>query len=212
MSLSKTKFLRRTALSVSLLALCSAAHAGAVASPGWDEAVNGDLSNVGPTPTLVTLLEGGVTTIVGTTGASSANVVDLDYFTFTVPAGFELSSLTVLDGTMPIGSNGFIGVMSGTSFTVLPDSFSAVGLLGFALYGENDIGTDILPTMGLAGIGATGFTPPLPAGDYSFWVQETGMGVATYGFAFGVTAVPEPATALSLLAGLALLAGALKRR
>ncbi len=213
MRFSKTSFLRRTALSVSVLALCSAAQAGAQPASGWNEAVNGDLSTVGPSPTLVSLLAGGVTNVIGTTGASIAGVVDRDYFTVNVPAGFELSSLSVLPGTQPLGSVGFIAVMQGSSFTVSPTSFSAVGLLGFALYGENDIGTDILPAMGIdTGIGQTGFTPPLPAGNYSFWVQETGVGAAPYGFAFGVTAVPEPATALTLLAGLALLATAMKRR
>ncbi len=200
---------RRIALPVGLLAMAAAAQAGGV---GWDESVNGDLSGDGLSPTFVNLLAGD-TTVRGVTGrAEFGSPVDRDYFTVVVPAGFELSALIVLPGTVPLVNVGFIAVMNGNTFTVPPDTQSAAGLLGFALYSENDIGNDILPAMAIPALGSSGFTPPLPAGNYAFWVQETGVGVAPYGFSFAVTAVPEPATALSMLAGLALLAGALKRR
>ncbi len=204
--------LRLAALPLSLLALAAAAQAGNPA-PGWNEAVNGDLSGNNLLPTFVTLASG-QTTVSGLTGrAVPGGPVDRDYFTITVPAGFVLSSLTVLPGTEVLVEVGFIGMMSGSSFTVPPDAQSAAGMLGFRLYSENDIGNDILEPMGLfPELGASGFSTPLPAGSYSFWVQETGVGVARYGFGFGVTPVPEPATALTLLAGLGLLAGALRRR
>ena len=57
------------------------------------------------------------------------------------------------------------------------------------------------------GPGAIGFTPPLPAGDYTFWMQQTGANSATYQFDFIVT--PEPATAGLLFAAAVLL---LRRR
>ena len=60
--------------------------------------------------------------------------------------------------------------------------------------------------------GAVGYTGSLPAGTYTVWVQETGTGVAAYGFDFSVSQVPEPASALMLLAGVAGLGLALKRR
>lgn len=207
-----SSLMRRAALPLSLLALATAAQAGG-APTGWNEAVNGDLSGDHLAPTFVGLLAGGTTTVSGVTGrAVTGGPIDRDYFSISIPAGFELSSLTLLEGTVPLVDVGFIAVMNGSSFTVPPTTESAAGLLGFALYSENDIGNDILPAMSIPALGSSGFTPPLPAGDYSFWVQETGVGVAPYGFAFAVTAVPEPATALSLLAGLALLAAALKRR
>lgn len=201
---------RRAALSAAMLFTAMMAQAGV--SSGWNEAVDGDLSGDGLAPSVVGLAPG-TTFVRGVTGrAVAGGPVDRDYFTVSIPAGFELSSLTVLEGTVPLVDVGFIAVMNGSTFTVPPDTQSAAGILGFALYSQNDIGNDILPAMGISTVGSTGFTPPLPAGAYSFWVQETGVGVAPYGFAFAVTAVPEPATALSLLAGLALLGAALKRR
>jgi hypothetical protein len=94
--------------------------------------------------------------------------------------------------------------------TVDPTGGSAAGLLGWWHYNENDIGTDILPSIG-AGPGATGFTGALPAGSYAFWIQETATGSAAYQFDFSVSQVPETSTTLMFLAGLAGL-GFLRRR
>ena len=210
------RVLQQFALPAALMGLGAAAHAGVLPPPlplGWNESVNGDLSGDGLVPTFISLAGGAETSVIGATGrAVTGGPVDRDYFRINVPAGFELSALTVLPGTVPLINVGFIAVMNGSTFTVPPDTQSAEGLLGFALYSENDVGNDILPAMGISALGSIGFTPPLPAGNYSFWVQETGTGVAPYGFSFAVTAVPEPATALTLLAGLTLLAAALKRR
>lgn len=213
MSHSPTPFLRRLVLPAALLALAAGAQAGVLPATGWNEFANGDLTGNNLQPTFVGLLAGGVTEVRGVTGrAIAGGPVDLDYFTFTVPAGFELSAMTLLEGTVPLINVGFVGLMAGNSFTVPPTTQSAEGLLGISLYSTNEIGTDLLPVMGIPTLGSTGFTPPLPAGSYSFWVQETGIGEAPYGFGFAVTPVPEPATMLTMLAGLALLGAALKRR
>ncbi len=205
-------WLHRCALA-SLALAATTAQAGIAVPVGWDEVTRGDLSNTGTAATFVTLAVPGTSAVVGTTGrAVTGGPIDRDYFSILVPTGFQLTALTLLPGTQPLGDAGFIAMMSGSSFTVDPNSGSAAGLLGFSLYGVNDIGNDLLPTMGIPSLGSSGFDAPLPAGAYSFWVQETGVGVATYGFAFTVTAVPEPATALTLLAGLGLLAAALRRR
>lgn len=204
---------RRLAVSAALLALAAGAQAGSTPATGWDEAVNGDLTNNNLQPNVLNVNLGGFTIVRGTTGrAFAGGPIDLDYFTFTVPVGYELSAMMLLQGTVPLINSGFVGLMAGNSFTVPPTTQSAVGMLGISLYSENDIGTDLLPVMGIPSIGSSGFTPPLPAGAYSFWVQETGIGVASYGFGFAVTPVPEPATVLTMLAGLALLGAALKRR
>lgn len=200
------------------LVACAAAAAlvpatATAGSPGgWNEAVNGDLSNDGLSPTFVALTEGS-NLLTGTTGRSAdTGQVDRDYLGITVPAGFELSTMLVLDGTASIGFGSFIGLMAGSTFTVAPDAPDATGLLGWTLYDAGNLGGDLLLFMSPPSFGSTGFTPPLPAGDYSFWIQETGTGVATYNFDMNLVAVPEPATALSLLAGLALLAAARRRR
>lgn len=184
---------------------------GAQAATAWDEAVSGDLANLGATPTAVSFAAGS-NVIRGTTGRNGAGVVDRDYFTFTIAPGWQLETLTVLPGTTFLGGSfaSFIGMQVGPVMTVDPTSGSAEGLLGWWLYNENDIGNDILQQMG-SSPGAVGYTGAVPAGTYTVWVQETATGVTAYGFDFAVTQVPEPASALMLLAGVAGL-GALRRR
>ena len=186
--------------------------ASAQAATAWDETVSGDLANLGAAPTAVTFGLGS-NVIRGTTGRDAAGVVDRDYFTFTVAAGWQLETLTLLPGSTFIGgaAASFIGMQVGPVMTVDPTSGSATGLLGWWLYNENDIGNDILQQMG-SSFGAVGYTGALPAGAYTVWVQETGTGVAAYGFDFAVTQVPEPATVLLMLAGVVGLGLGLRRR
>ena len=186
--------------------LCASALSGAQAATAWDESVSGDLANVGTSPTAVVLVAGS-NIVSGTTGRSAAGVVDRDYFSFTLPAGWQLDTLTMLPGTTFLGPSGlgFIGVQAGTQVTVNPTGGSAAGLLGWWHYNANDMGTDILPSIG-ASPGASGFIGSLPAGSYAFWIQETTTGSAAYRFDFGVSAVPEASTAMLLMAGLAGLA------
>jgi len=200
------------AMALSLAALPMAAQAGGPPGSGWNEAVQGDFSNSGATPTFVQLAAG-ANTVQGTTGRDGSTlVVDRDYFTITIPAGYELASMIVMPGTTDIGFGSFIGLMAGSTFPIPPDTLTADGMLGWTLYDSGNVGGDLLLFMAGASNGSSGFTPPLPAGSYSFWVQETGVGVANYVFELSVTAVPEPATALTLLGGLALLGAALRRR
>ena len=202
-------------MSMPRLLLCALLFTGAVtgahAATAWDESVSGDLANIGTGPTAVTLGQGS-NIITGTTGRSTAGVVDRDYFVFTLPTGWRLDSVTMLPGTTFLGPSGlgFIGVQAGTQVTVNPTGGNPAGLLGWWHYNLNDMGTDILPSIG-AGFGATGFVGSLPAGSYAFWIQETATGTAAYNFDFGVSVVPEASTALMLLAGLAGL-GFLRRR
>jgi len=168
----------------------------------YDESISGDLSNSGLTPTLLPFLPG-INQLFGTTGRTTA--VDRDYFTFTVPTGFVLSSIILAPGTQTSGPLGdsFIGLEAGPQVTVSPTATDATGLLGWFHYDAGDIGTNILPLMGTAGQGATGFVPPLPAGTYSFWVQELSPGLVPYGF--DIVVAPEPGTWTLLLGGAALL-------
>lgn len=208
--MSMTRLLPRLVLSAGLMLGAQAALA-ATAATAWDEAVSGDLANSGSTPTTVSFALGS-NLVSGTTGRV-AGVVDRDYFTFTLATGWQLDTLTVLPGTAALGISGlsFIAVQAGPRVTVNPTGGSAAGLLGWAHYGENDVGTDILQIMGFGG-GATGFFGAVPAGSYAIWIQDTGTGVANYRLDFGVSAVPEPAAALMLLAGVAVLAGVAGQR
>lgn len=98
-----------------------AAHAG-----GYDEGVSGDLPNSGLTPTPITLTVG-ADPITGTTGKLGG--VDRDYFTLTLPAGWQLDAATVLAGTTTGGSSSFIGVAQGSQLSTVTIAGNAVGLL-----------------------------------------------------------------------------------
>ncbi len=172
----------------------------------YNESVSGDLSNAGLAPTVLTVSPGS-NELFGTTGKSDAGVVDRDYFWFTVPAGSVLSSLVLTPGTQTLGPLGasFIGIEAGPQVTVSTSATDATGLLGWVHYDTSDIGKNILPLMGSSGLGATAFTPPLPTGTYSFWVQEASVGTVNYGFDFVTTPTPEPKCWTLLLTGLILL-------
>ena len=183
------------------LAACVAAALlapGAWAATVYDEGVSGDLSGNGLAPTFVAMA-GGSNVVMGTTGRANG-VVDRDYFTITVPVGWQLTGITPMATTGVVGTSAFIGLEAGPQVTT-PVTGPATTLLGWQHYTVADIGNNILPTMG-TGVGAIGFTGPLGAGTYSVWVQETGVGTVPYVMDFTL-AVPEPASALMLLAGLA---------
>jgi hypothetical protein len=200
-----------------VLTLAFAARADVVA---WNEAVNGEFSKNELAPTPVGFISGG-NDVLGTDGPSGPGFanVDPDYFTFTVPAGLALTAIAVLPGTTSAGIDNvsFIGIQSGTQIThVMTSPPSAAGLLGWWHFGPGDIGTDILPEMGIPADGSSGFTPPLGAGDYAIWIQEADLGgcspLCHYGFDFVLAPVPEPASSTGLLTGLALLAALRRHR
>ena len=152
-----------------LLAIFMAALYYPIQAQVWDEASDGDLSDDGMNPSgPFELSLNGNTFIANQTG----NPRDVDFFTFTIPDGMELSELIVsdYDGTDDVA---FIGIDSGTTTDVdfmNPDSGD---LLGGTTYGTASIGNDILVAMGNLG-GAEGFTPPLASGTYTIWLNQTG--------------------------------------
>jgi hypothetical protein len=149
---------KRHALGILALALASAGPATAI--PVYDEAINGDFAGNRATPTFVTFSPG-QNDIFGATG-STAGVVDRDYFTFAIPAGSVLASLTVLNIGLSAGVASFLGLQAGSVVTVDPVGAalpgSAAPLLGYRLLSAADIGLNILPSIGTA-TSAGGFTP-----------------------------------------------------
>jgi hypothetical protein len=150
---------------------------------GYSEKKLGDLSDDGLAPTAVKL-KSGPNVIAGKYGTANG-VTDRDYFTVKIMDGQTLDSIILEPETLIGGDVSFIGVQAGKKVTVPPVGGTAEDLLGWTHYGTSDEGTDILPAMG-EGFGAIGFTPPLGAGTYSFWVQETGVCSCKYRFTFNV--------------------------
>lgn len=189
----------------------------AYAAVVYDESSLGDLSNDRAHPTLV-VLGTGSNVVTGTVGIIDGTK-DLDYFVVTLSKGQSLNALTVLQGTASSGSVSFIGVQSGATMTLDPDSKPFPDpkiLLGWKHYSKHDVGQDILPKMGDAvATGSQGFSAPLGPGSYTFWVQETSTGPVDYRFDFittAVTAVPETASSALFLTGLCAIGLHLRRR
>jgi hypothetical protein len=195
-----------------------------IASAGlvYDEAVSGDLSNSGLAPTVVAVAAGS-NLLFGVTGKSGL-VVDRDYFRFTVAPGYQLTQIVLQPGTVsggpdPLLAQSFFAVQGGTAIS--ESSVTAAGLLGWTHYNASLIGVNLLPLMG-AGLGATGFSGALAAGDYAFRVQDTATTALTlggmlprYGFDFVLTDVPSPVplppSAALLLAGMAVMGWSLRK-
>ena len=191
-----------------VLTMLSNAHA----IPVYSESVNGDLSGSGLTPTVITLGLGS-NEIVGTTG-NTAGVSDRDYFTVTVPFNLKLVQLIEEAGTQAGQSGafarGFFAVQSGTQVTLPTNTMTAAGLLGWTHYVPTATDIDILPAMGIAANGSSGFVPPLGPGTYSFWLQDTTAGTFNYGF--NLVLVPEPSAGALMIMGFLALWGFSRRR
>jgi hypothetical protein len=202
-------------ISATLVLLCGIS-VGAGAATIYNESVSGDLSNSGLTPTVLTV-SAGSNQISGTTGRGASGV-DRDYFTITVPTGFQISQLTELAGASVGDAVSFIGIQAGTQVTLPTAAITANGLLGWAHYGPVSTDTDLLALMGVAAEGSSGFTPPLPSGNYAFWIQDFGAGTFAYAFDVRVTptsnasATPEPSSYFMAALGLAALAIISKRK
>jgi hypothetical protein len=175
----------------------------------WNEAVSGDLSNDQAAPNALGLSIG-TNSIIGTVGGLNQK----DFVALTVPAGDVLTSI-ILTAYSSTDAQGFTGVQAGASF--VGNTATAGPYLGYVHFGTgatngalpptNLIGQDLLPLMGnkTLAVGSAGFTAPLPAGTYTFLIQQLG-GVTNYQFDYHVAQVPEPATIGLLAIGAAALA------
>jgi hypothetical protein len=190
--------------------LCAALGAGAQAA-SYSESVNGELPSNRLAP-FTWLLDAGDNMLQGSLNRAPTDVApDRDYVHIVVPKGHLWQALIAAQDITVGGSGSFIGLAAGATMPVDPDTGGPEGLLGYKIYTPADAGNDILDDMAL-GSGAQGFTRPLAAGDYTLWIQELNPGTFNYGFNFMLTAIPEPASAFLLAAGLAALAGGRRLR
>jgi hypothetical protein len=139
----------------------------------YDESIAGDLSGQGSAPTTLAL-DAGENLLLARSGAG-----DFDILHLALPAGGMLESV-VLESYSGFRRS-FTGIQQGQTWTAgLGFSVNAASLLGWthfgAAAGSAGVGNDILDNMG-NGSGAIGFTPPLPAGDYTLLFQDTDSAV-----------------------------------
>lgn len=187
--------------------LCAALTVCA-AAPAWsaDLVETTDFSGDRLAPSTFALASG-ANSVTGSVGYLASGALDRDYLALTVPAGHKLDSMVLGPATSVGGAVAFLGVQAGTVMTVSPTANSAEGLLGWTHFGSGDIGQNILPEIG-AGSGATGFSGPLGAGTYTFWIQDFSDTTVPYQFLLAVSPVPEApalpmaAAALSVLLAL----------
>jgi hypothetical protein len=187
-----SRLIRALCCSVFLAIASHSVAAGVV----WDESVNGDVSNVPTAPTSINVSIGTnslVATMPGT---------DLDFITFTVPAGAVLSGIynPVYDSLDQVS---FIAIGPGSSLPAGVLTDDPTGLLGYTHFGPGafDPGENLLLDMSVPQSGVPGFTTPLPAGPYSFWLQQESVVDESYQIEFVVDAVPEPASVVLVVVG-----------
>lgn len=169
-------------------------------SADYDEGIDGDLSDDPTTPTPIAFALGD-NLVSGSVANSNAAPTggDIDFLTFTIGAGQELSSLFLLEQSpsnrafhaINIGSEGI--VPSG------PNAGDPTGYLGSDHLDDLGASVDQLPGLGNAfgGTAGSGFSGPLGPGTYSYIIQQTGD--FTQGYTLNFVVTPEPGT-LSLIA------------
>jgi hypothetical protein len=203
--------MKTLSFTVGALSVLAASLVAVEARADYNESTQGDLSNANTTPTVIPVTVGS-NVITGTTGTADGSQgtagVDRDYFTITVPAGTVLSGIqqTAFSGA-PAGDLVFFGVEPGTTFTD-PTTVTPTQVLGYVLFGSNSENTNVLPGMSKGidtGTGAAtfgtpiGFTPPLHAGTYTFWIQDDTAPTTNYQFNFQI-APTSPALSSPFLA------------
>lgn len=171
------------------LAFIAALTFGNMAWAAHIETIDGDLSNNSGAPTLVSLVNGS-NTVSGTARAGT----DPDFFSIILGTNQQLDALVLTSYAGPEGGSGsFFAVQTGSSI----NTGSAAAHLGNELIGKSTgtaQGDNILPELGTPRFGGSGFTGPLTAGTYTFWIQET-AGDVNYAFDLQVSQVPLPAAA-----------------
>lgn len=175
------------------LACTSAAVAG-VPNIFYNELSQGDLSGNHLAPTGPFVLGPGSHRLVGELTGFGEPTFDRDFFSITIPAGYELTSIT-LDAYDSIDFASFMAFGPGSVLPFNPSGASPSDPTGWLLFGPDTVGQDMLEFMAQT-TGA--FTPPLPAGTYTFWVQQTGE-YTLYEASWVVQPIPGPG-ALALLA------------
>ena len=154
----------------------------------YSESASGDISGNRFSPTTRTLGLGSNDVFATSQGG------DQEYLTLIVPSGMALRNLFLrADTPSSFDQTAFLAMASGSPFPFDPAlAGSAAGSLGWVHFSPGLVGQDLFPTMRTSDLGSSGFGTQLPAGTYSFAIQQLGTSV-TYQLDFTTVAVPEPA-------------------
>lgn len=165
----------------------------------YDETTSGDLSSDKLNPTAVSFSVG-QNAVIGSIGKIN-NIVDRDFFSFTLQPGLSLTKL-VLDQYDSTEDLSFLAIAKGVQITSLTDPKL---LLGSALVGAGvgrSATDNVLDDIGAATLAGQGFTGALGAGTYTVWFQETAVAPVQYTLNFQVSQVPMPPSAWTFMLGL----------
>ena len=161
----------------------------------YDEAANGDLSSDATNPTAIPFEGAGGYMITGQTVNYQGPNADPEYFTFDIPAGYEMTAIRMMNWDqsdylnslpgldLPFGNGGFFGIGEGSSMPVIssPADFPAAAnaLFGGALVGilpgmsaGDDVMDNLQAGFNFDPIAIPGFSGNLGEGTYTFFLKE----------------------------------------
>lgn len=190
----------------------------------WDETINGDLSDNGSSPTLLGTLASGSNLISGTMGSlGGTGPLDADVWNFTIAAGYYLTGINLVGYTSASGDYSIFDDSHGAFMAIATGGMIDMGDSSFHLsnalwgYGQDGFGNTYQDLLALLDAGPefgsslSGFDGPLPAGNYTFWIQE-GSDQIGYSIDFVTSPVPVPEPGSLLLLGVAGLWSLRRRR
>lgn len=90
-----------------------------------------------------------------------------DFFRFTLGPNWELHTITLTEYSYA-GDTTFLGIEDSDVYVT---GLTNDQYFGYCYFGQEDLGLDLLDPMGASN---GNFTPPLGAGTYTFWVNESG--------------------------------------
>jgi hypothetical protein len=122
-------------------------------------------------------------------GRDEFGILDIDLVRVDLPAGGSLAHLNLVSYSG--NSLSFMGFQAGSTMTFDPleNDFACIDeCLGYALFGGNEVATDLVPLLNSFAMdtGSSGFSLPLIAPQYTFWVQDTSE-AETFQFDFVVS-------------------------
>ncbi|MEO1530194.1 MAG: PEP-CTERM sorting domain-containing protein [Planctomycetota bacterium] len=175
----------------------------ALAAVVHDESIDGELSNDNLNPTALNFTVGD-NTVIGTI-EDAFGLANTDVFTFVVPTGSVWTSL-VVDNYQSTDNLAFLAIDDTDSFPYDANQLNLVDFgqlpddayIGGTTFGAADAagGFNLLPRAGI--VTGSGFTPPLPSGTYTIYLQQIGAETNYSLTTTIVSTIPEPSSALLL--------------